>query len=61
MHQTFSYLKEGSLPYISLKVISCGWRQGIRTVVAVNDSQLAEAFNAESSAWQEQWVYWPGA
>ena len=35
-------------------------KQGIRSVVAVNDSELAAAFNTASSDWQEQWVYYPG-
>ena len=35
--------------------------QGLRTVVAVNDTELAEAFNQVADAWQEKWVYWPGS
>jgi len=35
------------------------WRKGLRTVVAVNDTDLAEAFNQVADAWQEKWVHWP--
>jgi hypothetical protein len=33
----------------------------VKTVVAVNDTDLAEAFNRVADAWQEKWVYWPGS
>ena len=29
--------------------------------MAVNDTELAEAFNQVADAWQEKWVYWPGS
>lgn len=34
--------------------------QGIRTLVAVNDTKLVAALQAEGAVWNETWAFYPG-